>query len=967
MHYTLRQTPLIITMIAAIAMIIFFPKPVQAAVNCSNPGIICKNGSISSNETWTNQNVYVIQSSLTIPLGTTLTIEAGTIIKFNIGARLVIQGELIVNGTEDNPVYFTSIRDDTLGGDTDNETVIPQPGNWQHLQFQSGSNGTLRNMEVRYGGGYSTAMLQLDVNATVSIQNSFFKHGYQCALSTHPQNDFSLEDMDVSHFTGNVYNGICINGGDITTDTTWDETEAVYIITNDVRVAFSKNLTIGAGVTIKFADRFLGSNLLIYGSLQAQGTADQRIYITSTYDDTIGGATDNTTTPPSPGSWGQLRFHNGSSGTLTYVEVRYGGGTSDNAMLWKEVDADIIINNSFFVNSQRCPLAMPPQGDITLMNMSPAHFSGNEFNGICIKSGGISANTTWDETEAPYVLEGDVTVATGVTLTWGPGIVMKPRDTTTDVVIDGTLNANGTASQPITLTSVRDDTIGGATDNTTNPPAAGDWGRILFRSTGRGQLRHIELRYGGQGWSMASMLEQDIGAEVTIDAGTFKYSSGCALTTHPQTDITLMNMTVTNLTGNHTNGICVKSGGISANTTWDETEAPYVLQGDVTVATGVTLTWGPGIVVKPRDTTTDVVIDGTLNANGTASQPITLTSVRDDTIGGATDNTTNPPAAGDWGRILFRSTGRGQLRHIELRYGGQGWSMASMLEQDIGAEVTIDAGTFKYSSGCALTTHPQTDITLMNMTVTNLTGNHTNGICVKSGGISANTTWDETEAPYVLQGDVTVATGVTLTWGPGIVVKPRDTTTDVLVDGILNVNGTESQPVYITSIYDSLVGGSTISSTTSPGHGQWGSITFRNNSRGVLAYIIVRYGGSPYSNNAAIWVDNASPILRFCTLTRNTYGLRSSGNLANPLIENCNITENASFGIYNDTPNHWITATRNWWGNVTGPLDSSSSDGEFNNGSGDKVSNFVAYRPWLQTRVVIGTTQHRVFIPQIVR
>ncbi|MGC8799739.1 MAG: hypothetical protein ACP5UR_05790, partial [Chloroflexus sp.] len=551
-----------------------------------------------------------------------------------------------------------------------------------------------------------------------------------------------------------------------------------------------------------------------------------------------------------------------------------------------------------------------------------------------------------DETEAPYVPQSDITVAFGATLTWGPGIVVKPSDSETDFFIDGILNVNGVAGQPVTLTSIRDDTIGGATDNTTNPPARGDWGCILFRSTGTGELNHLELRYGGQGWVALGMLEQDVGASVTINGGAFKYSSSCALATHPQNDFTMINQASTSVIGNETNGVCVRSGGIS-NTIWDETEIPYVPQSDITVAFGATLTWGPGIVVKPSDSETDFFIDGILNVNGVAGQPVTLTSIRDDTTGGATDNTTNPPARGDWGRILVRSTGSATFNMVELRYGGRSWFNIPVLEQDLGAQVNIAASTFRYNSGCALAIHPQMDVTLTNMSAANVIGNGTNGICVRGGAIAANTTWKETEVPYVPQDDITVNIGVMLTWGPGVVIKPKDFSVEFLIDGILSANGTQSQPIYVTSIYDSTVGGVTISSTTPPAPGQWGRILFRSGSSGTLSHIVLRYGGgdSFFGSYGAIHVDNASPVLRYCMLANNRYGLRSSGTAANPVIEYCNIVGNTTAGIQNDTPNHWISALNNWWGNVNGPNDASNADGFVNNSSGDKVSNFVKYQP----------------------
>ncbi|MGK6351056.1 hypothetical protein [Parapedobacter sp. DT-150] len=82
-----------------------------------------KSGSITANETWTAENVYILDGKVVVDAGVTLTIEAGTIIKGEEGqgdqasALVVAQGgKLMANGTADAPIVFTSVLDDIQPG-----------------------------------------------------------------------------------------------------------------------------------------------------------------------------------------------------------------------------------------------------------------------------------------------------------------------------------------------------------------------------------------------------------------------------------------------------------------------------------------------------------------------------------------------------------------------------------------------------------------------------------------------------------------------------------------------------------------------------------------------------------------------------------------------------------------------------------------------------------------------------------
>ncbi|MFY0712360.1 hypothetical protein J1D01_01675 [Seonamhaeicola sp. NFXS20] len=86
---------------------------------------IIKAGGIALDETWTSDNIYVLDRKVVVQEGVTLTIEAGTIIKGRAGtgslssALIVARGaKIIAVGTADAPIIFTSESDNIEPGQT---------------------------------------------------------------------------------------------------------------------------------------------------------------------------------------------------------------------------------------------------------------------------------------------------------------------------------------------------------------------------------------------------------------------------------------------------------------------------------------------------------------------------------------------------------------------------------------------------------------------------------------------------------------------------------------------------------------------------------------------------------------------------------------------------------------------------------------------------------------------------------
>ena len=476
---------------------------------------------------------YVVESNLAIAAGNVVTVDPGVVLKFqnNNSGFLTINGALKSIGTESNKIIFTSINDDSAGGDTNNNGTSTTPGasDWQGLDFTGTASDTeniMKNCEVRYSGYYYFYTSVRITDCRVVMDSTLVNFCYWGAVgifgTANPEitncQFYNLNNapiyMDMFSnptFSGNtVANlpriGLRIRGGNIEGTIPvrnfagYDNIS--YIIEEEMTVPNTKELIIPDGLSFK------GNGLWrIRGKLNVQGTSVNPVVFSAQEDDLYGSPKDmqqnGNTTPGNGGNYFIFYDESDDASTIENALFRY----SATIPIQTNNASPKILNTTFrniaFEGVSLAGSSAPTINNCTFDNIAfpfrislvtyPAETAGNAITGstgraIRVVNETLTQNATLVKREfagianIPYAFQ-NYTVGTAAILTIKPGVVCKFVQNGYMNVQNGLIaKGGGTTDSTIVFTADRDDFYGGDTygDGDSNLPNNNWWQGIYF-------------------------------------------------------------------------------------------------------------------------------------------------------------------------------------------------------------------------------------------------------------------------------------------------------------------------------------------------------------------------------------------------------------------------------------------------------------------------------------------------------
>ncbi|ATB39298.1 hypothetical protein CYFUS_004742 [Cystobacter fuscus] len=492
---------------------------------------------VTAAETWrAANNPHLVSAALVVDGGATLTLEAGTVVRFAPGAELrVAHGSLRAPGTPEAPILLQAQNGATRGSwngvvlaSKDSASTLehvtlsgcgPQSAG-ACLVIRDGAAPVLKDVSVRDSA--STGVL------VASDGSSFGAGSIRLSVSGSEGPAVRIDANQAGTlptggaFTSNKPDAVELTGARVSRTQTWPNPGIAFIVNEELTVGDKTTpaiLTLAAGTVVRFGANlglFVGSTGDIHGGLVLDGTAEAPILLTAHAD------------APQPGHWRGVHVMTSAAyaGRISHATIEYAGAEpkpddfttpgQGNLNLYGNliqatafIATDLVVRRSsepglvlvdgggFAAGSARLtsrengtyPILMQPGNVRTLP--PELTFQNNGINALALHDGELYDTQTWPNMGMPYLLRGTMIVGftTPPTLTLAPGTEIQLAQGAAILIgargRPGALKAVGTTDAPIRFVP-----------DIPNAPN-GHWAGLHFWDATGSRLDHVLVSHGG--------------------------------------------------------------------------------------------------------------------------------------------------------------------------------------------------------------------------------------------------------------------------------------------------------------------------------------------------------------------------------------------------------------------------------------------------------------------------------------
>ena len=193
--------------------------------------VFIRNGLVAGNVTFTNILPYVILGGLQIANGASLTVNAGTKIYCHADAPILVDGQLVCNGTKMQPIIFS--------GDRLDDPYKNFPASWPGIYFRGTSRDNLLQFTSVKNAYQAVVVLQPSVNTNpkLILKQSIIDNAFDAGLLCNNSNVVA-ENCLFSNNGNNVY----------------IEKGGTYSFTHCTVASYSNNFVLHQKPAVYFAD-----------------------------------------------------------------------------------------------------------------------------------------------------------------------------------------------------------------------------------------------------------------------------------------------------------------------------------------------------------------------------------------------------------------------------------------------------------------------------------------------------------------------------------------------------------------------------------------------------------------------------------------------------------------------------------------------------------------------------------------